>query len=245
MCQSGHGTYGSRRSNKLENNILFLMTNKICITCKQQKKKKEGIGLSHLFMKRIGHKPCFFMVLLLLLHPCFVPRASRQEVHDGVKHSSLSTDMKSWEESFIHTVKQEKGYPSWCLKSLWLEESLRICSCELLLQWKEMAVDKLRSVVDAINDTIIPQYVQQPIICSSVFDKDHNMRPGYLTSKKSSSCDITNSEDVGCYLSCTWLLHIQLNQHIQASNEDKAPNPPAQGHVMQQSCIPDEGPTKI
>ncbi len=112
MCQSGHGTYGSRRSNKLENNILFLMTNKICITCKQQKKKKEGIGLSHLFMKRIGHKPCFFMVLLLLLHPCFVPRASRQEVHDGVKHSSLSTDMKSWEESFIHTVKQEKGYPS-------------------------------------------------------------------------------------------------------------------------------------
>jgi hypothetical protein len=94
MCQSGHGTYGSRRSNKLENNnILFAMTNKIGITCKQQ--KKEGFGLSHLFMKRIGHKPCFFMVLLLLLHPCFVPRASQQEVDDAVKHSRLSTDMKS------------------------------------------------------------------------------------------------------------------------------------------------------
>jgi hypothetical protein len=51
------------------------------------------------------------------------------------------------------------------------------------LQWKEMAVDKLRSVVDVFNDTIIPQYVQQPIICSSVLDKDHNIRPGYLTSK--------------------------------------------------------------
>jgi len=42
-----------------------------------------------------------------------------------------------------------------------------------------------------------------------------------------------------------WLLHIQLHQHIQASNEDKAANPPAQGRVMPQLCIPDEGPTKI
>ncbi len=40
MCQSGHGTYGSRRSNKLENNnILFAITNKIGITCKKQKKR--------------------------------------------------------------------------------------------------------------------------------------------------------------------------------------------------------------
>ncbi len=44
MCQSGHGTYGGRRSNKLENNILFVTTNKICITCKQQKEEEEGIG---------------------------------------------------------------------------------------------------------------------------------------------------------------------------------------------------------
>ncbi len=125
--------------------------------------------VNHLFMKRIGHKPCFFMVLLLLLHHCFIPQASRQEVDDAVKHSSLSTDMKSWEES-LYTVQQEKGYLSWCLKSH---------------GWKDHSgsVDKLRSVVDVFNDTIIPQYVQQPIICSSVLDKDHNIRPGYLTSK--------------------------------------------------------------
>jgi hypothetical protein len=43
MCQSGHGTYDSRRSNKLENNILFATTNKICITCKQQKKERREL----------------------------------------------------------------------------------------------------------------------------------------------------------------------------------------------------------